>query len=114
MKAYSLDIRKQIVAYVQKGGGKTEAARRFGVGRETVYRFLKAAASRSLAPKTSWGRWRKLDPQQLREYVRSHADATLSEMGGVFHVSGACVWKALRKMKYTLKKSHRLPRTRRA
>ena len=114
MKAYSLDLRQRIVAFVQSGGGKTEAARRFGVGRDTVYRFLKAGAANTLAPKTSWGRWRKLDPRRLERHMRQNPDATLAEMKAVFSVGTTCLWKALRKMKYTLKKSHRLPRAGRA
>ena len=112
MKAYSLDLRKRIVAYVNGGGKKTDAARRFGVGRDTVYRFLQAAKTRRLAPKTSWGHWRKIDPQQLGRYVQAHADATLNEMQDVFGVSRTGIWRALRKMNYTLKKSHRVLRTR--
>ncbi|MCL1888677.1 MAG: IS630 transposase-related protein, partial [Kiritimatiellaeota bacterium] len=65
MKAYSLDLRQRVVAFVRNGGKKTEAAHRFGVGRNTVYRFLQADKSQALAPKTSWGRWRKLDPRRL-------------------------------------------------
>jgi transposase len=101
MKAYSLDIRKRIVAYVHNGGKKTDAARRFGVGRETVYRFLKAAAAQTLSPKTSWGHWRKIDPQRLGRYVQAHADATLKELGSAFGVSRAGIWQALKRMKYT-------------
>ena len=99
MKARSLDLRKRIVAYVQNGGGKTEAARRFGVGRDTVYRYLRADAARALAPKASWGHWRKLDPQRLARHVRDHAGSTLRDMGRAFGVCDACVWKALRKMR---------------
>jgi len=114
MKAYSLDLRRRIVAYVQNGGGKTEAARRFGVGRDTVYRYLEADAASTLTPKTSWGHWRKLDPQRLVQHVQAHGDDTLVEMGKHFNVCKACVGKALKKMGYTRKKKHRLPRTGRA
>ncbi|MCL1922050.1 MAG: IS630 transposase-related protein [Kiritimatiellaeota bacterium] len=39
MKAYSLDLRKRVVAFVRNGGRKTEEARRFGIGRDTVCRL---------------------------------------------------------------------------
>jgi putative transposase len=108
MKAYSLDLRQRVVAYVENGGKKTEAARRFGVGRDTVYRFLNAAKSKTLAPKTSWGHWRKLDPKRLGAYMRAHPDATLEQARDVFNVSRTGVWRALKRMKFTLKKSHRV------
>jgi len=112
MQAYSLDLRQRIVAYVQNGGRKTEAARRFGVGRDTVYRFLRANTANALTPKTSWGHWRKLDPKRLERHMRHNPDATLADMKDVFKVSSTCLWKALKKMRYTLKKSHRIPRAR--
>jgi putative transposase len=110
MKAYSLDLRQRGVAFVLNGGKKTEAARRFGVGCDTIYRFLNARAAKTLAPKTSWGHWRKLDPQRLRAHVKAHPDATLAEMKDRFNVSLAGLWTALKKTGHTLKKSHRLPR----
>ncbi|MDR1282651.1 MAG: transposase, partial [Opitutaceae bacterium] len=33
MRAYSLDLRRRIVEFVERGGSKVEAAERFGVGR---------------------------------------------------------------------------------
>jgi transposase len=37
----SLDLRRRVVAFVQQGGSKAEAARRFQVGEASVYRWLK-------------------------------------------------------------------------
>jgi transposase len=38
--AYSLDLRKRVVDYVENGGGITKAAALFKVGRATIYRWL--------------------------------------------------------------------------
>jgi len=35
-----VDLRKRIVSFIHGGGGKVEAARRFGVARKTVYNYL--------------------------------------------------------------------------
>ena len=43
MKAYALDLRERVVKFLQAGGSKAEAARRFDLGRRTVYRYLAAA-----------------------------------------------------------------------
>src|ERR1039457_3644941 len=84
MKAYTLDLRERVIQFVQAGGSKAEAARRFAVGRRTVYRYLAAATAGTLAPKTTWGTWRKLDPQKLQAHVRQQPDATLQELATVF------------------------------
>ena len=79
MKAHALDWRKRVVKFINQGGSKVEAARRFDLGRRTVYRYLAAAQTGTLAPKQSWGHWRKLDPQKLQVHVKAHPDATLTE-----------------------------------
>jgi transposase len=41
MKPYSIDLRKKVVESVRKGVSKSETARRFGVDRSTVRRYLR-------------------------------------------------------------------------
>jgi transposase len=113
MKAYALDLRERVVKFIQTGGTKAEAARRFDLGRRTVYRYLAAAQAGTLAPKTSWGHWRKLDPQPLQLHVQNHPDATLKELQRVFGVSQQAVWVRLRQLGFTLKKTHKISRAQR-
>jgi transposase len=113
MKAYALDLREQIVKFIQGGGSKAEAARRFDLARSSVYRYLTAAQKGVLPPKTSWGAWRKLDPEKLRAHVKKHPDATLKELQQVFGVSHHAVWVRLGQLGFTLKKTHKISRTQR-
>src|ERR1039457_831537 len=113
MKAYALDLRERVVKFIKSGGSKAEAARRFDLARSSVYRYLTAARQGTLPPKTSWGTWRKLDPQKLQAYVKQHPDATLKELQTVFGVSHHAVWVRLRQLGFTLKKTHKTPRARR-
>jgi len=113
MKAYALDLRERVVKFIQAGGSKAEAARRFDLGRRTVYRYLAAAKAGGLAPKKSWGKWRKLDPQKLSTHVQAHPDATLKELETVFGVSHNAVWVRLGKLGFTLKNTHKIPRAQR-
>jgi transposase len=104
MKAYALDLRERVVNFIQSGGSKAEAARRFDLARSSVYRYLEAAKTGALAPKTSWGHWRKLDPQKLQAQVKQHPDATLKELQKVFGVSHHAIWVRLGQLGFTLKK----------
>jgi len=113
MKAYALDLRERVVKFINAGGSKTEAARRFDLGRRTVYRYLAAAKAGTLAPKKSWGHWRKLDPHKLRTHVKKHPDATLKELQKVFGVSHHAVWVRLRQIGFMLKKTHKISRAQR-
>src|ERR1035441_6215487 len=85
MKAYGLDLRERIVSFVNAGGSKVASAKRFGVARKTVYNYLTLVKAGALAPKASWGRWKKFEPAKVRAYVAKHADATLWEIGRAFH-----------------------------
>jgi len=56
-----------------------------------------------VAPKTSWGHWRKLDPQQLQVHVPKHPDATLQALPKTFGVSHHALWVRLGQLGFTLK-----------
>ena len=114
MKAYALDLRERVVKFIQGGGSKTEAARRFDLARSSVYRYLAAANKGALAPKRSWGHWRKLDPEKLQAHVKKHPDATLKEIQKVFGVSHHAVWVRLGQLGFTLKKTHQISRAQRS
>ncbi len=67
MKAYSVDLRTKIVESVKKGVCKSETARRFGVNRSTVGRYLKQLDEEgSLIPKKAPGSCSKLDESAMR------------------------------------------------
>ena len=67
MRAYSVDLRKKIVQSVRSGISKSEAARRFGVNRSTVKRYLKRLDEDGpLAPERRPGKRPKLDKRAVR------------------------------------------------
>ena len=39
---YSIDLRKGVLSFIEAGGSKAEAARRFSVSRTTIYQWLEA------------------------------------------------------------------------
>lgn len=82
MRAYSEDLRARIVAAVEEGLDKTEVARRFKVGRKTVYRYVERAKQGELAPRKAPGGQRKLSAAQLQalqQQLEAHNDDTLIE-----------------------------------
>src|SRR5438552_2444680 len=113
MKAYSVDLRQRVVDFVNEGGTKVEASQKYRVASRTVYHYLSMSKGGSLEPKKSWGSWKKLDPQKLKAYVKTHADSTLMEMKKVFGVSHNTIWVRLNQLGFTLKKTHKISRARR-
>jgi len=108
MKAYALDLRERIVRFVNAGGSKVEAAKRFGVARKTVYNYLALVKAGALAPKASWGSWKKFEPAKVRAYVAKHPDATLWEIGRAFKGTDVGALSALRLLGITLKKTRKI------
>ena len=83
MAGYSLDLRERIVkAHVEEGQNKSEVARRFGVSRWSVERYIKRAQEGNLAATPHPGSKPWLSGAQsevLRQQVEAHNDWTLEE-----------------------------------
>ncbi len=104
---YSIDLRRRVVGFVEAGGSKAEASRRFGVSLWCVGDWCKR---QDLAPKTQSLRHRKIDKEALRRHVRLYPDALLRERAQLFGVHINAVWSMMRKMELTHKKSDALQR----
>jgi putative transposase len=113
MKAYPLELRQRIIRFILSGGSKVDAARIFNLCEATVYRYIIASKLNSLAPKKSWGSWKKLDPDKLKRHMQTHPDATLKELQAVFNVSHNAIWVRLNQLGLTLKKTHKISRKKR-
>jgi len=83
MKAYSGDLRERIVAAVNGGMSKAEAARVYAVGLGTVKRYARQQATAGhLRPTPHPGRRRTIgggDEAALRAQAAAQADATLDD-----------------------------------
>ncbi len=82
MRAYSEDLRKKIVAAIERGMSKAQAARTFDVSLSSVKRYSRMASQRgSLEPRKSPGRPRKADEKAqvlLEKDVQERPGATIS------------------------------------
>jgi len=114
MKAHAIELRERVVRFVKQGGSKVETAKRFDVGRQTVYRYIRAEQAGRLAPKP-WGGSRKRFPsERLEREVAEHGDFTLAEYAEALGVSHVAVWKRLRQLAVTRKKTPEVRRAGRA
>lgn len=99
---YSLDLKKCVISFIHNGGTKTQAAKIFGINRDTVYAWLKEPTD---TVKKVFTRKRKLDRDKLLEHVREKPDALLRERASHFGVSINAIHFALKKMKIVKKNS---------
>ncbi len=83
MASYSLDLRERIVkAHVEEGQSKSAVAKRFGVSRWSVERYVTRFNAGSLAATPHSGRRRRLDAEGcevLRRQVGAQHDWSLEQ-----------------------------------
>lgn len=119
MEAYSMDLRRRVLAACDAGHKTKEVAELFGVSRSWV-RLLKQR-------RREWGRIEPLpcksgrkpklsesDRQQLATLVAEQPDATLKELRERLgaEVGQATIWRALQQLGLTFKKSPCTPASR--
>lgn len=105
--SYSHDIRTRVLSYVKSGGKRTEAARLFGVHRQTVHGWvrLERETGRRRADKPGPREGRKVTEAALKEALSRRPDAKLAELGRAFGVDPSTVSHACKKWKITRKKN---------
>ncbi len=106
-----------VLDFIEAGGSKTEASRRFFVSRPTIDKWLKAPdplAHQKPGPRGPT----RLDPATLKAHVDAFPDQTLAERARHFQVSTFCIWYGLKHIDCTRKKTlgykERCPKQRRA
>lgn len=103
---YSIDLRKCVIGFIESGGKKLEASRRFNVCRPTIDKWLllKKETGGLEAPPLPPRSWRKLNPESLLAYVEAHPDGMLEDYAEHFQTSPSGIWRALKRLKFTRKK----------
>jgi transposase len=119
MKAYSTDLRSKILAAVDGGMPKMQAARVFGVGVSTIKRYVnQRRETGSIAPRPIPGRPATLSREYdalLWAQLEAQPDALLAEhcarweKAQGMRVSQATMSRAIRRLDWTRKKSRWWP-----
>ena len=114
MNAYSEDLRMKIVEALERGMGKSQAARTFSVSLSSVKRYCRLAEEgRSLAPKKRPGSKPKIDERSrklLQADLEEHPFLTLQQRCEYLRavasveVSRSTVCRAIKRMDSTRKK----------
>jgi len=121
MNAYSEDLRMKIVEALERGMGKSEAARTFSVSLSSIKRYAKLAQEgRSLAPKKRPGSKPKLSERSrklLEEDLKERPFVTLQQRREYLRVvacvdlSRSTLCRAIKRMRSTRKKGEICHRT---
>ena len=118
--AFSLDLRKRVLAAVDGGLSRTAAARRYQVGRATITEWVKLRRETgSFGARQSPGRPRTIaltDQDSLRAQLSAQPDASLRQHVADWSaqhpsqtISMATMLRAIRRLNWTRKKSRSTP-----
>ena len=111
--SYSIDLKKRVLDFIEEGGSKVEATKRFSVGRRTIFKWInKKREQGTLTNKKRVSSPRKLREELLKKYLRKHPDHYLREVAIVFKVTPEAVFYACRRWSLTYKKNLTLQRKR--
>lgn len=113
MRPYSEDLRRKIVAAVERGMPKTEAARTFGVSLSSVKRYWRLAAHEEpLAPRKGGGRPPKTNAATARlleedvarrPYASAHERAAFLRATSGIELSASTVRRLLSRLGFSQK-----------
>lgn len=104
-KAYSTDLRKRVLQYIEETKDKMKASEIFKVGIATIYRWVaRKAQTGNLDPSPKKPYKKKIDDQRLIAYVEQHPDHFLSEIAIHFGTTAQAIFYALKRLKITRKK----------
>jgi transposase len=102
---YSIDFRKKVLEFLDNGHAMREAAGVFGIALDTINRwkqkFLKTGGLK-YPPRRC--RFRKVDPEKLKAFIKERPDAYLAEIGEAFGCNESAIRKIFQKLRITRKK----------
>ena len=102
---YDTQYKQRVIDFLKEGHTQKEASLIFKVGTTTIKRWLKQWKTYGHLEKKPLNRkFKKIDPEMLKEYVEKHPDAYLKEMAKEFNCCTAAIYFVLQKLKITLKK----------
>lgn len=99
---YPIIFRRKVLAHIEEGMGKRDAARLFKISPNTLYSWLN---NPDLRPRNNVPRQRKIDKERLRRHVEDHPDMYLRERAAHFGVHLSSMGHALAKLGIRKKKS---------
>ncbi len=104
---HSKDFKERAVSYCLEGHTVAETSKIFRIGTDTLNRWLRQYKETGDLSKKPLNRtFRKINPEELKKYVKEHPDAMQKEMAEVFGCSTSGICKALQQNGITLKKRH--------
>lgn len=105
MQAYSIDLRKKVIKFIEEGNSQQSATKIFSLNKATVNRWCQRYKKEGhVNPRINLGSKPKIDKFELKRYVDANPDSRLYDMSLKFKVSVNAIHRWLKKLGYSYKK----------
>lgn len=105
MRAYSIDLRKKVIKFIEEGNSQQLATKIYTLNKATVNRWwLRYKKEGHVNPRINQGRKARIDMTELKKYVDAHPDSRLCDISLKFMVSINAIHRWLKKLGYSYKK----------
>lgn len=106
-RAYSLDLRERVLAYLEKGNDTKSASKLFTISQRSIQRWVKQKAETGdIKPRKREFAYRKIDYEKLQKHLELNPDQFLYEIAEEFSVTLQAIFYAFKKLRITRKKRH--------
>ena len=92
---YSLDLRSKVIKYIESGKSQSSASKIFSLDPSTVNRWwLRYKREGHYAARKRLGKAPRISSSLVHDYVKTHSNFTLAQMGAYFGMTagGAFYW----------------------
>ena len=104
-KAYSIDLRKRVIEYIEEGNNYISASNRYKISRETVRKwYIRYRTEGHYNEKPRKGKKSRIIRSEFENYVKTHSGATLAQIGSHFKMTGRSVHYYMQKFSFAYKK----------
>ena len=84
---YSVDLREKVLKYLEQNNSQAEASKLFNIGKATVHRWVSPYKKLGhVKPRKKLYAFRKIDPEELKEFLEENPNLFLFEIAQHFSV----------------------------
>lgn len=105
MRAYSIDLRERVIAYIKAGKSQKSATEVFGLHKATINKWWKRYQEEGhVNARKNLGSKPKVDRLLLERYVENNAEFTAADISLLFKVSKVSAYYHIKRLGYSYKK----------